>query len=54
MPFQCKEDTPDSVVGRFLLIINAFDSSQSSLTLSEISRRTDLPITTGGSASAPC
>ena len=46
MAFQRKEDTPDSVVGRFLLIINAFDSGQATLTLSEISRRTELPTTT--------
>jgi len=46
MAFQRREDTPDSVVGRFLLIINAFDSGQATLTLSEISRRTELPTTT--------
>ncbi|MGS0688719.1 helix-turn-helix domain-containing protein [Nakamurella sp. GG22] len=46
MAFQRKEDTPDSVVGRFLLIINVFESAQAALTLSEISRRTELPTTT--------
>ena len=46
MVYPRKSETPSSMVGRFLLILDAFAVSRSSLTLSEISQLTRLPITT--------
>jgi DNA-binding IclR family transcriptional regulator len=47
MPFmKRKQDTPQSVIGRVLAILNAFGPDQPSLSLSEISRLTGLPATT--------
>jgi DNA-binding IclR family transcriptional regulator len=46
VPYQRKKDTPSSILGRFLLILDVFGAAKSPLTLSEISRRTGLPLTT--------
>lgn len=43
---QRRVDTPQSVTGRALSIIGAFGPDQTHLTLSEISDRTGLPLTT--------
>lgn len=41
-----KAETPNSLIGRFLLILGVVMGSGSPLTLSEVSRRTELPLTT--------
>ena len=41
-----KVATPNSLIGRLLLILGAVVGSGTPLTLSELSRRTELPLTT--------
>jgi len=41
-----KEETPNSLLGRFLLILGVVVESALPLTLSEVSRLTELPLTT--------